>query len=110
MAVKLKRHRDEVEVVVISVYGPKNVRRRAELWEGLEEMTAAFQGSPMLKGGDLNVTLEVEDRPNNAGGQDPDSEGFWTYISEATATRNGASGLLVYIEEYKWWYPAFSLG
>ena len=34
-------------------------------------------------GGDFNVTLEVRDRPNNAGGQDPDSKGFWTFLLEA---------------------------
>ena len=29
------------------------------------------------------MTLEAKDRPNNAGGQDPDSEGFWTFLSKA---------------------------
>ena len=76
VAVKIKRQSDELEVVVISVYGPTNVRRRAELWGELEEMVVAFQGSPILMGGDFNVTLEVEDRPNNAGGQDRELEGL----------------------------------
>ena len=31
VAIKLKRHNDKLEVVVISVYGPTNVRRRAKL-------------------------------------------------------------------------------
>ena len=75
-AVKLKRHSNELEEVVISVYGPTNVRRRTELWGFLEKMAAAFQGSPMLMGGDFNVTLEAENRPNNTGEQDPDSEGL----------------------------------
>ena len=41
VAVKLKRHSNKLEVVVVSVYGPTNIRR-AELWVELEEMTAAF--------------------------------------------------------------------
>ena len=43
----------------------------------------------MLTGGDFIVTLEVKDRPNNARRQDPDSEGFWTFILEATLQELG---------------------
>ena len=38
--------------------------------------------SPMLMGGDFNVTLEAKDRPNIAGGQDLDSEDFRPFITE----------------------------
>ena len=45
---------------------------------------ATFQGLPMLIGFDFNMTLEAMDRPNNAGGQDPDSEDFRSFIIKAT--------------------------
>ena len=48
------------------------------------EVTKTFQGSPMLMGGDFNVTLEAKDRPNNARGQDPDSEDFRSFITKTT--------------------------
>ena len=38
----------------------------------------------MLMGGEFNVTLEAKDRPNN-----PNSEGFWTSISEAELHKVG---------------------
>ena len=42
MAVKLKRHSDELQVVVVSIYGPALVRRRAKLWGELDKMVAVF--------------------------------------------------------------------
>ena len=83
VAVKLKRQSNDLEVVVVLINVPTNARRRPELWGELAEMATVFQGSPMLMGGDFNVTLEAKNRPNNAGGQDLDLEGFWTFISEA---------------------------
>ena len=43
----------------------------------------------MLMGGDFNVTVVAKDRPNNVGGQDPNSEGFWTSILEMTLQEMG---------------------
>ena len=45
VAVELKRHSVELEVVVVTVFGPTNVRR-AELWGELEEMAATFPDHP----------------------------------------------------------------
>ena len=43
---------------------------------------SGFQGLPLLFEGKFNVTLEVGDRPNEAGGRDPRLKEFWTFISE----------------------------
>ena len=83
VAVKLKRHNDDLEMVGVLIYGLVNVKRRTELWEELGVVAATFQGSPMLMGGDFNVTLEAKDRVNNAGGQDLDLEDFRSFITEA---------------------------
>ena len=48
------------------------------------EVSAAFQGYPILMGGDFNVTLEAMDRPKNTGGQDPNLKDFLVFISEVT--------------------------
>ena len=55
MAVKLIRQIDDLEVVMVMIYGPANVRRRAKLWGELAEMAAPFQGSPVLMGGDRTM-------------------------------------------------------
>ena len=39
-------------------------------------MAASFQGSPLLIGGDFNVTLKMTDRPNDKRRRDPNSGGF----------------------------------
>ena len=46
-------------------------------------MVSAFHGLPLLFRGDFNVTLEVGDRPNEAGGRDSGLEEFWIFISES---------------------------
>ena len=83
VTIKLQRHSDDSHVVVVSIYSPKNVKRKAELWGELTEVAITFQGTPMQMGGDFNVTLEEIDRLNNARGQDPDSEDFKSFITEA---------------------------
>ena len=42
----------------------------------------------MSIGGDFNVTLEAKDRPNDMGGQDPDSV-FWAFIAAAALIEIG---------------------
>ena len=32
VAVKLKRQSDDLEIVVVSIYGPTNAKRRGDLW------------------------------------------------------------------------------
>ena len=62
--------------VVASVYGPSHPGRREELWEDLRQLQGAFPETPMLIGGDFNVTLRASDRPNGGGGRDPGSAQF----------------------------------
>ena len=70
---KLKWQTDDLEIVVVSAYGPVNPTNRKHLWRELAGVVSTFQGSPMLIGGDFNMTLEAKDRPNDMGGRDPDS-------------------------------------
>ena len=80
VVVKLQRKKDDFQWVVTLVYRPTNVTRRTSLWEELRAMVSTFQGQSLLFKGDFNVTLEVGDRPNKAGGRDPSSKEFWTFI------------------------------
>ena len=57
-AVKLKRHSNNLEVVMVSIYGPANFTQ-TELWRELREVAAVLHGSPKFVGGDFNVTLEA---------------------------------------------------
>ena len=34
VAFKLKRQRDDLEIVMVSIFGPPNARRRGDLWGG----------------------------------------------------------------------------
>ena len=83
MAVKLSRRSDGLKVVVTSVYGPVYANHRERLWEELDEVVARFNGTPLLFGGDFNVTLEADDRPDGAGGCDQGSEEFCAFLSRA---------------------------
>ena len=75
-AVKLSRRSDGLKVVVASVYGLVYANRWERLWEELDEVVDRFNGTPLLFGGDFNVTLEADDRPYGAGGRDQGSEEF----------------------------------
>ena len=59
--------------VVASVYSPAHPGKREELWEDLRQLHGAFPETMMLIGGDFNVTLRANDRPNGGGGRDPGS-------------------------------------
>ena len=89
VAVKLTRHSNDLEMIVVSIYGPTNVRRKTELWGELVKVVATFQGSPMPMGGDFNVTLEAMDRMNNSDGQDLDSKNFRSFITKAMLQEMG---------------------
>ena len=57
--------------------------------EGASGSSIQFQGLPILIGGDFNVTLKARDRPNDMGGQGPDSEKFWAFITGAALIEMG---------------------
>ena len=88
-AVKLSRRSDGLKVVVAPVYGPVYANRRERLWEELDEVVDKFNGTPLLFGGDFNVTFEVDDRPDGAGGCDQGSEEFWAFLSRAALQEMG---------------------
>ena len=57
-------------IVIASASGPSIPSRRGKLWEDLAQLCRAFPDTPILIGGDYNVTLAADDRPNGAGGRD----------------------------------------
>ena len=73
VAAELVNQRDGFSAVVASTYGPSAPPLRHELGEDLVKLRGAYPDSPMLNGGDLNVTLQANDRPNGGGGRDPRS-------------------------------------
>ena len=83
VAVKLSRRSDGLKVVVTSVYGPVYANRRERLWEELDEVVARFNDTLLLFGGDFNMTLVADDRPDGAGGRDQGSEEFWNFLARA---------------------------
>ena len=68
VAAALKNRRDDTSCVVALVYGPTNPSRLDELWEDLRQLYGAFLATSLLIGGDFNVTLRIDDRPNGGGG------------------------------------------
>ena len=72
----LKSRRDGTVLAVASVYGPTNSNRREELWEDLRQLQGVFLETPLLIGGDFNITLRANDRPNDGDGRDPGSSQF----------------------------------
>ena len=75
-AAQLKHRKDGTCIVVASAYGPSISGRREELWEDLRQLHGTFDSAPMLIGGDFNVTLWPDDRPDGGGGRDPGSSQF----------------------------------
>ena len=67
---------DDRQIVFASVYGPSISTSRGKLWEDMTQMCETFSNHPVLIGGDFNVTLEAEDRPNGMGDRDPSSIQF----------------------------------
>ena len=88
-AAHLKSRRDGTPFVVASVYGPTHPGRREELWEDLRQLHGAFPETPMLIGGDFNVTLRASDRPNGGGGRDPGSAQFRDLIDTLSLAEMG---------------------
>ena len=88
-AAHLRSRRDGTPFVVASVYGPTHPGRREELWEDLRKLHGAFQETPLLIGGDFNVTLRASDRPNGGGGRDPGSAQFRDLIDTLSLAEMG---------------------
>ena len=76
MAARLTLRAEGRSLVVASVYGPPVASNGEELWEDLTQLCLTFPNAALLIGGDFNVTLTAEDRPNDMGGQDPGSARF----------------------------------
>ena len=89
VAVKLSRRSDGLKVVAASVYGPVYANRRERLWEELDEVVTRFNDTQLLFGGDFNVTLVSDDKPDGAGGRDQGSEEFWDFLARATLQEMG---------------------
>ena len=85
----LKSRRDGTPFVVASVYGPTHPGKREELWEDLRQLHGAFPETMMLIGGDFNVTLRTNDRPNDGGGRDPSSAQFRELIDSLSLAEMG---------------------
>ena len=62
VAARLSRCMDGLSWVAPSAYGPQPSARQMELWEDLSNLAITFQGTPVIIGGDFNVTLEAADR------------------------------------------------
>ena len=67
-----------------------------------------IQGSPMLMGGDFNVTLEANDRPKKYQRAGSLFSRFLDVFIGTGVTRDGTGGLLVHMEEHEWQYHAIS--
>ena len=89
VAAKLARRSDDLKIVVASVYGPVYANRRGRLWEELDEVVVRFHDTPILFGGDFNVTLAADDRPDGTGGRDQGSEEFWEFLGRAALHEMG---------------------
>ena len=68
--------RSGTAMVVALVYGPTIQTLREELWEDIRLLYGVYPETQILIGGDFNVTLRADDRPNGGGGRDPGSSQF----------------------------------
>ena len=101
VAAKLVSRRDRFSVVVASAYGPSAPALRHELGEDLVRLWGAYPDSPLLIGGDLNMTLQANDRPNGGGGRDPGSKQLREVIASLGLAEIGPSN-----QRFTWRGPA----
>ena len=80
MAACLTDQADGCQFVFALAYGPSISTSWGGLWEDMLQMCETFPSHPVLIGGDFNMTLAVEDRPNGMGGRDPGSVQFWDML------------------------------
>ena len=69
VAARLVNRIDGAAIVMALVYGPSAPSLQCELLVDLVQLCGAFTETPLLIGGDFNVTLMADDRPNRAGGK-----------------------------------------
>ena len=91
VAAELVNRRDGFSAVVASAYGPSAPALRHELGEDLVMLRGAYPDSPMLIGGDLNVTLQANDRPIGGGGRDQGSRQLREVIASLGLAEMGPS-------------------
>ena len=91
VAARLVYRTDGSSIVIASAYGPSIPSRRGELWEDLAQLCTAFPDTPILIGGDYNVTLAADDCPNRAGGRDPGSAQFREVLAQQGLVEIGPS-------------------
>ena len=78
-AARLASRADGYQMVAASAYGPTAVQKREELREDLSQLCTIFSRIPLIIGGDFDVTLALEDRPNGLEGATPDQRSSGTY-------------------------------
>ena len=61
VAARLINRRDGFDFVVASAYGPTTAALRSEMWDDLVRLQGAHPDSPILIGGDFNVTIMAND-------------------------------------------------
>ena len=66
VAARLVNRIDGAAIVMASAYVPAVPSLRSELWVDLVQLCRAFLHTPILIGGDNNVTLVADDRSNGA--------------------------------------------
>ena len=81
-AARLAVRADGSQLIIASAYGPWVAQRWGELDEDISQLCSLFLEVPILIGGDLNVTIAPEDRPNDRGGCDPGSAHFKDIINQ----------------------------
>ena len=81
VAACLLNRRSGTAVVVAAVYGPTVQALQEELWEDIRLLYGVYPETQILIGGDFNVTLRADNRPNGGGGRDPGSSQFWDIIA-----------------------------
>ena len=74
-----------------STYGPSIPARRGELWADPVQLCGAFPETLIIIGGDFNVTLVADDRPNGVGGHDPGSAKFREVLAQLGLAEMGPS-------------------
>ena len=91
VAARLINRRDGFGFVVASAYGPMTTALRSEMWDDLVTLQGAHPDSPILIGGDFNVTIMENDRMNGGGGRDLGSNQFREVITSLGMTEMGPS-------------------
>ena len=88
-AARLVVRADGSQLIIASAYGPWVAQRRGELGEDISQRCSLFLEVPIVIGGDLNVTIAPEDRPNDRGGCDPGSAPFRDIINRCSLQEMG---------------------